>query len=235
MPSLDNQALFGAAGCGCHQQLLSPYALPDGTEPLIVSDFKNGIYMVGSEIVTVEDIWTEDDELGPYSPETDIVVDVGLIDDDGGNSLPVMLAELASPLLSNCTMVIQTAWASGATVGEVRAHHVELPGFIEDLELIYRYNEIFDPPKFIGILQSFEYGGPIEVPQTLTPNRIAITIINDNMAASVNGEAVLSFPLVKTAEPNTIYIELSDHLIIEYIAFYPPQDDEDLPALSELG
>lgn len=220
----DNPALFAV-----HQQTYAPGTLPDGTEPLIFSDFKNGVYTLDGAPVTVDDLWEEDqDNWLVFDPATHIVADVGLTT-AGGQAGPVLKSGPATTLIGGFTAVI-TADMVGASPSVVYVELVDIPDFNNEMQFkLSRSGALVD-----AAVQ--DYSGVTSVVDGLAQGRrrIAGTITNAKLIASVDASATQQRDPDPDITGTTIALLVGAGNAIESIGIYPIQDDADLPMLSTL-
>lgn len=217
-------ALFGTAGCGCHQQILAPGTLPDGTEPLVFLDFKNGVYQSDGSPSTLEALVGET-EYGEWEP-SHIVPGTGLVEGAGSNS-PSFIGDALDLLLSGSTVLIQFVYPGGGVNSVIQVEMITWPGFET-----YYWN-------FLDGLGTGGIGDQVDevlVPEIASgPHKCALTLIDGKISQSIDGAAILTInpAAAWTVAPNLVAMAVSQSTV-ESVGFYPPQDDAELPALSAL-
>lgn len=119
MPLPDNLALFGAAGCGCHQQVFAIVS-PGGEPPALLAtiDFQNGEYTHGetsytlAETVETDGYWTGGWQAGDVQEGVGYAPSVFA----GGK----LIAPFSTTALADCIYLSNISLSAGGLVALVR-------------------------------------------------------------------------------------------------------------------
>lgn len=209
------------------QQTLAPGTLPDGTEPLIFADLKNGIYTVEGVPVAMADLLEEQLDFGTFDPAL-IEAGIGLRDPEStGDADPCLKQSLASvlPLDTGCTIV-----ATYSGEGSYSVTLVDLPDYNIGYTATFsdEHIEVGD-----GAANSAQDTDPLG-----TTTKIAANIGVARLAGSLGGRPVVATDTYHAADPgaappfNTSGIVVSSGGVLESVGWYPLQDEADLPMLS---
>lgn len=204
----------------------------DEVEPLIFLDFKNGVYTADGVPVTLAEVLAQDLDFGPYEAN-DVVNGVGLVGDPVNASSPVVIGDALDLVLQGSTAVY--TFVLGASAASQRL----------DLELLDStdYNLYYYSTSgsytgggvnFIGDQDSSDIS---EVALAAGTHIKAVTMTNGKISRSTDGGAVISIDpaIAWTPPPEILHLAIGQNAVLESVGFYPPQDDADLPALSENG
>lgn len=200
----------------------SNYALPNGTEPLIFLDFKNGIYQSEGVNVAVSSLVVENTDFGNYSV-SNIQADIGLVEADPtffGDALDLLLG--GSTVVCSFTLPVPTA--AGITFEMVDSASYNLD-----------YHATFLNDVHCRLTD--EVNSPTDVdPLAAGTHKTALTMIDGKMAASIDGGTLYALnPAVAwIPAPQIVIFGCGGNAVIESIGLYPVQSDADLPTLSAL-
>lgn len=198
---------------------MTSHALPNGTEPLVFLDFKNGVYESEGVNVAVSSLVVENTDFGDYS-ESDIQAGVGLVEADPtffGDALDLLLD--GSTVVCSFTMPVQTT--TGITFE-----------MVDSISYNLDYHATFLNDVHCRLTD--EVNSPTDV-DPLAPglHKVALTMIDGKIAASVDGGTLFSLnPAAAWSPAPQIVIFGCSGAVIESIGLYPAQVDADLPALS---
>lgn len=208
-----------------------PYALPDGTEPLFVADFKNGVYLVDGNPGTLADIFVEDLNWGHFNPVADIVAGVGMTKTGANGPSPVVATDNLATLLNNSTVILQWTW-TGEIGGNIIVNHADIVGFSIEHQVNVRSTGV----ENVGSIELTDFTVPDETQAFAQgAGKLAATFTPSRMALSTNGAAAVGITPDANEGINQIGILMNNaHFVLEQVAFYPPQLDADLPTLSAL-
>jgi hypothetical protein len=202
------------------------YALPNGTEPFAVANFKDGDYVYAGN--SLSDFLTTNAEWGggAFDPETNVIPGTGLTPD----CYPVLAAPLTAALLASGFTVL-VSWVN-ATNADHFVECTDLPGFNIETLVEFDHTDTTLLKQFGGLGNEVEADYHV-IADSL--NKAALTFTAAELAISVNGNPVATMA-VSDGNPHTnIVIQCQNAGAIEQMAFYPPQADADLPMLSELS
>lgn len=204
-------------------------------DPWLFADFKNGVYTMDGTSVALEDIFTEDENWGTFDPEVDVIPGVGLKRTQVGYApCPALVPANLALFLDNSTVVmnfVYTAADEGAGVNNLIIDHGDIVEFND--EWILNVRHIVEAP----VVELTDYGsGNVQIPWTGDgPHRVAANFTSTRVAASIDGGAVDGFDNPSTEGLHTaVGITAGWTFVLEDIAFYPPQSDDNLAVLSTL-
>jgi hypothetical protein len=231
MPLPDNMALFGAAGCGCHQQVLGAIVVGgEEIEPLVFLDFKNGAYVSDGESKALGDL------VGPNIfgqwDESYVVNGTGLVG-PVDNASCKLIGDAADLIIAGATFVCGLSVPS--IPPGVSNFAVSLAVFGSDFDPYYQAS--FIRANFnMEMDDSYDKNVKQAADLLAGSHKVAVTIVSGRMAASIDGQAVV------TAEPcepwdgsqDSASVDVVEGSVVEYVGLYPAQDDADLPLLSAL-
>lgn len=215
-----------------------PYALPDGTQPLIFMDFVNEVYEVDGEPVAVGALLTENLAYGgAFDPETAIVNGVGISTDAD----PVMTGDALDLILGGSTIIYEfTIDDDQASTASFIAELIDFPDFNT---YYFSSTGASQSQNFIGdnVASNLSDYGPTpgepgEQPMANGPHKIAVTMASGKIVRSIDGRPVLGIdPAATWTVPPTFFgMQFNADVTIKYIGIYPQQDDANLPGLSAL-
>ena len=196
-----------------------------GLYPLVVTDFKNGVYSIGGASVAVTDILTQDvPNWGTFVPATDISAGVGWI-----SGAPIFLhSVLASTGMLSGFTAVMTYEIVGAVPGYVSVELVDFPAYAveqafytEELTSTTGHSVVTD--HIITAENTWSGAGV---------HKAAFTISNARISTSTNGSAVATIDPVNNAPTDLAMVISGTGLICRRIDFYAPQPDSALPGLS---
>lgn len=206
-----------------------PYALPNGTEPLIFLDFKNGVYTSDGVTVTLADLLVENSDYGSWNPAR-IQAGVGLVGNT--DTAPVFTNDALDLTLAGSTIVTVLSYNGAVTGDNFRYEMVD--NFI-DYGLYYysgtRINSEQD--SYIGDQVSPDVTEPT---LAVGSHEVALTMIAGKISRSTDGAAIITVnpAAAWTPTPGAMGFVAPSSWVIESIGLYPPQPDADLPTLSAL-
>jgi hypothetical protein len=201
------------------------YALAtSGAEPLVVADFKNGVYQIDGSDVMIDDIFEETPpEAGWWSGWTaDPQAGVGLVDTNFGHN-PQLAAAAKALVIGGCTMVRTFNCEAN---GHIQLDLLQFPDYTVDLG----FNTV---AQFLSVNGQTVEAAPFDTPSAETLNKIAFTAADGVIAISINGgETVSADPGVAVAGVATDIAMVFLNCTVEQIAFYAPQPAADMQTLS---
>lgn len=230
---------------GCVASQSSGYALPDGSEPLILADFKNGVYMISGEAVPLGDILSENEAIwGSFDPAL-IQAGVGLVcDTDFPDSNVALVGDMLDLARGEMTMVMEC---------NLNASAFALCGFVNrdvpdgDNHCRFSMNGINGGDAAqVSLYAKQDNGGTpsggAEIGGLLPGmvnglNRVAWTRTVTGLAVSVNGGAVTTYPGTPFLLKNEFndfagFFVTGNGCVLTEFLVASPQADADLPALS---
>jgi hypothetical protein len=227
---MDNPALYGAGGCGAHQQVYGVIDVGGGpVEPLIFLDFKNGVYTVDGVVTDVNDLLADLPGAGDSFDPSMIQAGVGLVG-AAGNTYAVFAGAAATLALAGSTTLATLIGDGG--VADTFSFEI-----YNDEGLDYLSTSSFENDALNSIADQVD-GLETELKLEAGTAKIALTFIDSKIVRSSNGRAVLVIdpaePSWVASPPENYAIALAEGMICESIGLYPPQDDAELPALSAL-
>lgn len=211
--------------------MASPYALPDGTEPLIVLDFKNGVYLVEGDPRTAEQIIAENTDYGTFE-YSHIVADTGLVGMEGGpgGSNPLIIGDPLTLIVAGSTLVMDFQLTDDAGSGAVTISLID--GVDYNTTYFSRASAATNATMLIDTLGTQVDGATLSI----SAHRQALTMIDGKIAASVDGGTLYTISPATAWDPvpAVFVMGVGAHAILERIAIYPPQADGALPGLSTI-
>lgn len=226
----DNPALFGAGGCGAHQQVYGAIVVGgEEIEPLVFLDFKNGVYTANGSASTLEALVEEEDTYGAWDPNT-IVNGTGLVA-PGGTTNPSFIGDALDLLLSGSTLLMSFIMAADGLSHNLKVEMISWAGFET-----YYFGEASKGVTDEVFLTLDDTSGEIySEPLAAGAHKMALTIIDGKISACLDGGAVITInPATSWAVAPNFVVLAAKRATVEDIGFYPAQDDADLPALSAL-
>jgi hypothetical protein len=223
-----------------------------GPTPLIVSDFKSGTYSIGGVSKTLGQVWEENVDYGPFDPAL-VVGGTGLIATGTGafvNTGPVLTPTASTGLLPSdggftalvyARLDFTPAGDNGSSTLTVQS--TDLPDFSAgwqmlaeksvtqgDSAIIADYDSLSEP--FIGV--DFSANQLVKFAFTFTPTAVAGSM---NDAAVITGAAPMSNVAANVIGLSLVIAANNDpadtgSITVEYVAFYEPVANADLPTLS---
>lgn len=208
------------------------YTLPDGTEPLIVLDFKSGIYMANDAATTLAALVAEDDTYGQWD-EAWVTPGVGI----QHPASMTLTGDALALVLAGATAIYTVDIVTADSDATMQVEMVDWPDFNT-----YYFAKLGSLGAVIQIGDNVapnlhDYGDGITGLPTGV-HKAATTMIDGKIARSIDGLAVSSIDPAApwTVAPNFLGISTgSANIVLEKIALYPAQDDAELPALSALS
>jgi hypothetical protein len=214
-------------GLGLGLSVTSGYALPNGTEPLILLDFKNGVYMANGDTVAVGDLLVEDENYGTWNPAS-IQSGVGLV----GASAPVFTGDALALILGGSTTLSAIGYNGGVTANSFR---YELVDNFLDFGLYYRSITRINSDGLPSYIND-DSGAVNESESAVGNHKVVITMIDGKISRSTDGSAIITINPANpwSPSPGAMGFVVPANWVVEQIGIYPPQDDADLPTLSAL-
>lgn len=207
------------------------YALPNGAEPLIFLDFKNGVYTVDGESVLLDDLVIED----PFSPgnwdsTTMVLAGIGL-KPTGGSAFIIFAGDAATRVLAGSTTV--TTLVGNAGIGGNAFYELSSDSFDVDFQSLSSFSS-----DALNVIKDDHHPNVSEVKLPAGTVGVALTFANGKIARSSDGRAILSInPADEDWDlfpPTRLGLGVPANMIVEQIGIYPAQPDADLPMLSAL-
>ena len=208
----------------------SIYALPNGTEPSIFLDFKNGVYLADGEDVAVTDLLVENADWGTWNPATMISPGVGLTVASGIPS-PVFTGDAFDLVASGATVVL--VFSGTATAATARSIRYELVDDLIEYNLNYYSRSSFRDGDMsrIGDQTADDVNDGV---LATGAHKTAITMIDGKISRSTDGAAIISIDPAApwSPAPTVMGFIVRSTIVLESIGIYPAQPDADLPMLS---
>lgn len=207
-----------------------PGTLPNGTDPNVFLDFKNGIYTVGGVPTLLTDIATENAAYENWDGESTIVSGTGLTATSSPQA-PVFINDALNIVLADGTIIYTFVLADQTSVLVENCYFPDFTfnyfSFSQKSGLSANVNYISD-----GVDQVDQTGlavGRHKVAFTCAPGLSRVARSTDGGAVIAIDPAYVGPPL-----PNFLGIKVGQGSVLESIGFYPVQPDADLPSLSAL-
>lgn len=189
---------------------------PDGggEEELAFIGFKSGVYRLNGVASSLNALVENNGDWGSYNSEADVVADVGLV-----NSSPALTAAAFAVLQGGASVVANVVFAGeGATFSVAYAD-------LDPIEQFYfQYNQVgtgtIDANGVTDSVAEAGVGAAI----------VRATFDDDNVAASIDGAAVVAVTPVSVPAFTVIGLTISEG-VIEDLTFYAPQPNAGLPVL----
>lgn len=219
MPVADNLALFGTAGCGCHQQVMSGTTVVGGGGNPDNGFGSEGFFLSGEEVQPTSFL-SSGYNAANHTAE-------GMIGNPEGGFYAPQLSQAVRDLLSApCTIVIDATFAAATRcylLCDDGTNYFEIG--------IDNTMAVLDNTGAIGHTD-LGFGGLVPAGR----HKIAVTRTEGNIAASADGGAFHAVAGDSLAAFGTTVLGVgSDESIIHEFTILPAQDNADLPALSDLG
>lgn len=226
-----NPALFGAAGCGCHQQVYGAIVVGgEEVEPLIFMDFVNGVYTNEGVSTTSDALLTENTDWGPWTP-ANIQNGVGLVGTGLDDSSPVFTGDAGNLVAAGATVLMEFSGDASAD----DALKFELVDDLNDYNVnYYSYLGFGTAVCRIGDQNSLDVDEPR---LTVGDHKSVVTLLDGKIMRSTDGNMVVEIdPAEPWSDPVAIMgLIVKNHMILHSIGIYPPQLKADHPALSDMG
>lgn len=229
----DNPALYGAGGCGAHQQVYGTIVVGgEEVEPLIYADFVSdpGVYTIDGVVSDVEDIFGSDPvNLSPFDPETDIIPGTGLVT---GN--PILVGDALTAFLAGDALILLDVNLPSSPTA-ISLTLTDLPGFNANWGVQLGHNTGAQTSRLLPPGASNE----LDTMLGAGVHRAAIKFLSDgSMKWSVDGLPVESQTSATTwadTNPNTLILEPGSGSRIQKLRLYDVDiDDAEMLTLSAL-
>jgi hypothetical protein len=227
---------FGRMGAMSAPMGASVYAINVGgvmVEPLVLADFKNGVYTINGEAAGITDVIESNPDWGVFDPEL-IVPGTGLVAvGQFPETYGTLKSTLATFLTDGCTIIPVVAELDGPNlgIGSTKFDMLELPGWSVDI-----WGRV-DTNGGGSVTVTVADGGinTISDGDTGVSTKTAFNISRTRVAASVNGRPAVGVTVGYAAGPfNTSAFYTENDAALESIGWYPLQDEADLPGLSAI-
>jgi hypothetical protein len=187
---------------------VNDHALPNGTEPLVFLDFKNGAYTVIGASVAVGSLVVENADYGNYSA-SDIHAGVGLVESNPtffGDALDLIIG--GSTILCTFTIPAPDAGATAAVAFEMvdsTDYNLDYFAHFEDDLSCY----LDDGPSARATFPTLTTGR----------HKAALTMIDGKLAASIDGNTVFAVdPAVAwSPAPQVVILAVAGNAAVESI------------------
>lgn len=210
----------------------SAYALPNGTEPLVFLDFKNGVYTVNGVSKALTDVLAQNTDFGTYTTAA-VINGTGLVGDSSSASNPVMIGDALDLVLDGCTALYRFVFVAADTHQRIDLELVDSSDYNTYYYSTVESVDVNNGKCFIG-----DQVNPDVIEGTLTAaaHQKAVTMINGKISRSIDGEAFVTInpAAAWTPAPAILHILVGQNAILESVGLYPAQPDADLPSLSAL-
>lgn len=200
---------------------------PDPGLILWSADFKNGVYTVGEDSVTLADMFGENLDWSDWSPDS-VDPGVGMVLAGDG---PVVLDAALALVLEGATYVIYVVTGTpdpGFGANPVQLFLTDLPGYVGAAAV---YTAVGDAANAPGLYFNTDPVTPIATLNSSVLNLIACTLTPTAIAYCQNGGSVVSISGAALGVPNVVAL-YGDLCTIEKIEAYSPVADAELVALS---
>jgi hypothetical protein len=184
-------------------------------------DFVNGNYWDGTSEVTLSDLIGQNpSNWGPFDPETDLT-EAGIV-----SGSPILVGEALARAVAGCTFLF------GVNVntdpGTFSTEAIKSADFSTDLYCAATGPSTADLMVKDFITNVSNHGAPsLQAGQ----NKIAFTLSQTKLSASVNGAAVRTIVATVPTAIDEIVMSMGFGAIVS-VAIYSQMDDADLPGLS---
>lgn len=210
----------------------SNYALPNGTEPLVFLDFKNGIYTVNGISKALTDVIAQNTDFGTYTTAA-VVNGTGLVGNASSGSNPVMIGDALSLVLGGCTALYKFTFIPADTHQRIDLELVDTSAYN-----MYYYSTSMSVDVNLGKCFIGDQVNPDveEVALSVGAHRKAVTMIDGKVSRSTDGAATITInpAAAWSPAPGILHIGVGQNAILESVGLYPAQSDGDLPTLSAL-
>lgn len=216
-----------------HGFISAAYAIPNGTEPTIFIDAKNGVYMNSGASVAVTTLLTENTDWGTWDPATMITPGQGIKRVAATNPSPILTGDAFDLVSAGATIVIE--FVVTGTSSTVRMRY-EMTDDLNDFNTYYGSSFANEN---VSSSAGAIYDNSTQVDDGKLANgthKTAFTMIDGQIVRSTDGAAVVDINPADpwTPPPAIMGFVLGLDFIIETIGIYPAQPDADLPMLSAL-
>lgn len=210
---------------------VNEHALPNGTEPLIFLDFKNGVYTADGVTVTVADLLVQNTDYGTWNAATMINGSGAGGVGGSGAAAPVFTGAALDLVLDGAT-TLTTLASTGVEdnfryemtddLSDYNTYYYSQSGFVADQNLIGDGNGL--------------HPDIIETALADGTHHIALTFIDGKISRSTDGTAIITInpAVVWTPVPAFMGFVIPIGMRVEQIGIYPAQPDGDLPTLSSI-
>jgi hypothetical protein len=209
---------------------VSEHALPNGTEPLIFLDFKNGIYTSSGVSVAVTTLLTQNADWGTWNPATMISAGVGIT--GAGPPSPVLTGDAFDLVATGATILMSF---SGTDVNANSALRFEM---VDDLNAYntYYYTRLSFHSGVTNNIGDQVAADETEPTLSGVAHQAALTMTDGKISRSVDGAAITTInPAAPwSPAPTVMGFIVGSGMILESVGLYPAQPDADLPMLSTL-
>jgi hypothetical protein len=208
------------------------YTLSTGADPLILADFKNGVYRLNGADVTFDDLFEEDlANWGNYE-ETMLVPGLGMTSGAASSYNRFMVKPSVAALVADGATIVPnvSVFEGGACLTRILMADSASLNYYFTAEIQTGGVDMsgWDDGNAAELLP-FPYGGS-EV-------KVAFNLSRTRIALSLNGGAVQASDTIDPGPFAAIALQVTGYedMYLESLGFYPLQDEADLPTLSALS
>lgn len=209
---------------------VNEHALPNGTEPLIFLDFKNGDYIADGVSVAIGTLLAENEDYGEWDAGTMIVPGTG-VSPPTVSAAPVFTGDALDLILSGSTTL--TIFSCAASDGGEVFRYEMVDNFI-DYGSYYYSNSSFTAVPNSSLIGDQVTPDVTEASLAFGIHKSAITMIDGKISRSTDGAAIITINPAAAWIPamGAMGFVVPNGVIVESIGIYPAQPDGDLPTLS---
>jgi hypothetical protein len=208
------------------------HALPNGTEPTIFLDFKNGEYTSDGVTVTIADLLVENADWGEWNAATMISAGVGMTS-ASAICAPVFTGDAFDLVSAGATIVLTFSGAASGVLS--RALRYELVDDLNDYNVNYYSRHSYTEGTLSDIGDQVA-SNVLDGVLADGAHKSALTYIDGKISRSTDGAAIITInpAAAWSPAPTVMGFIISVTLVLESVGIYPAQPDADLPSLSAL-
>lgn len=217
---------------------------PDGSYPYVYADFVNGHYWGGSAELALSTLLVSNADFAGTFNTAHVEAGVGLKEDTSSNtSFPVVASAYATEILAGTTAVMNIEQGNAQTIAEIGMY--KLPSYSHGNSIYIKPSVGFPGSSRIEqyLYNDSDYADKeTSLASEAGDYRTAVTMTPTKNVQSTNGSATETVAPPGSSAPDVTHVGFGmggtnnalTPAIILNIAFYAPQDDADLPGMSDL-